>query len=395
MLVKKRFKKSNVCFRRLLHAVGQGAFFTEQFFVDGKSDLNVIYDCGSLSKKGILDAEINRTFAYDKTKSLHVDVLFISHLDKDHISGIPTLEKLKCIDDKTIVILPFSYPLLLFYLLPVIQMDNGTKSAIQALFKSNAKILGVDYTEGFGDIYSSREIILKDNKDEFDNYSTINNVVFKYERIWNYIPFMNINDSSVWRNFFNGLKSEGLVLEKLKNEQYVEDNLDKLKKIYSTVTSKSSGGVTPINICSLQVLSFKNKDVKHEYVLGHNAYLSPKKGVLSCLFSGDTIIDNVFVNSMQSISNYLNSKIELLQIPHHGRKSCYDTKIYYGNNFDAAFANYDSTYKKSSYIKTIETDMNTQKKDFFHITELYYSDLIVNLFVWIPPVSLASCTNGA
>ena len=71
MLIKKSFKKRKVCFRRLLHAVGQGAFFTEQFFVDGKSDLNVIYDCGSLSKKGILDAEIKRTFAYDKTKSIH------------------------------------------------------------------------------------------------------------------------------------------------------------------------------------------------------------------------------------------------------------------------------------------------------------------------------------
>lgn len=387
MLIKKSFKKRKVCFRRLLHAVGQGAFFTEQFFVDGKSDLNVIYDCGSLSKKGILDAEIKRTFAYDKTKSIHVDVLFISHLDKDHINGIPTLKKLKCIDDNTIVILPFSYPLLLFYLLPVIQMDNETKSAIKALFDSNAKILGVDYTEGIGNISSSIEILLKDIKDRFDNYSTINNVRFKYERVWNYIPFMNISDTKVWENYFNGLKSNGLELEKLKYEQYVEDNLDKLKEIYSTVTSKSSGGVTPINICSLQVLSFKNKDVKHVYVLGHNACLSPEKGVLSCLFSGDTIIDNVFVNSMQSISNYLKSKIELLQIPHHGRESCCDKKIYSENNFDAAFVNYDSTHKKNSYINTIETDMNTQKKDFFHITELYYSDLIVNLFVWIPPVS--------
>lgn len=378
MLKKKDWSRSLV-FIRHLHAVGQGAFFTEQFLVNGKSDLNVIYDCGSLSKK-ILDTEIEGTFAYDKTKSLHVDVLFISHLDNDHINGIPTLINLKCIDDKTIVILPFSYPLLLFYLLPVIQMDNGTKSAVQALFDSNAKILGVDYTEEIGDISSSRKIISKDNKDEFDNYSTINNAVFKYERIWNYIPFMNVNDSSVWRNFFNGLKSKDLDLDKLKNAQYVEDNLDKLKKIYSTVTSKSSGGVTPINICSLQVLSFKNKDIKHEYVLWHNAYLSPKKGVLSCLFSGDTIINNVFINTLKSIRAFLGFPIEMLQIPHHGRESCFNKEIFDGDRFESAFVNYNSSHKKNDYVKTVEDFMKKNRKNFYHITENCNYVLMVTLF---------------
>ena len=73
--------------KRVLHPVGHGAFFTEQFFADRRNVFNVVYDCGvvydSLSN---LYEEIDNTFA-KSTKSF-VDYIFISHLDEDHVNGI-------------------------------------------------------------------------------------------------------------------------------------------------------------------------------------------------------------------------------------------------------------------------------------------------------------------
>ena len=39
-------------FKRVFHPVGQGAFFTEQFYDDDQNTLlyNIVYDCGSKSK---------------------------------------------------------------------------------------------------------------------------------------------------------------------------------------------------------------------------------------------------------------------------------------------------------------------------------------------------------
>lgn len=379
MLKKKDWSRSLV-FIRHLHAVGQGAFFTEQFLVNGKSDLNVIYDCGALSKK-ILDTEIERTFAYDKTKSLHVDVLFISHLDDDHFNGIPFLIEKGCVDDKTVVILPFSYPLLLFYLLDDIKLNNQTKNALKKLFQSKAKILGVNYIEGIGQISNNEEVSLEEIYGKYDNYSTINNTtLFKYKQIWYYVPFMNVNVIKVWDKFKGNLTSYKIDLEKLKDAEYVEKNLGTLKKVYNSVKIKGIKGVTPINVCSLQMISFKSKNILCKYVFAPNVNLSKTNCVLSCLFSGDTIINNVFIKTLDSIRAFLGFPIEMLQIPHHGRESCFNKEIFDEDRFESAFVNYYSSHKKNDYVKTVEDFMKKNRKNFYHITENCNYVLMVTLF---------------
>ena len=67
---------------RVIHSVGQGAFYTERIRTDGKT-FNIVYDCGGATSykvnrnKPILEAEI-KTF-YDKNED--IDLLFISHFD--------------------------------------------------------------------------------------------------------------------------------------------------------------------------------------------------------------------------------------------------------------------------------------------------------------------------
>ena len=67
--------------------VGQGAFYLESFKVFKEQPINIVYDCGSLSKEQILKAEIHNTFQ----KKENINAVFISHLHRDHINGLPYL----------------------------------------------------------------------------------------------------------------------------------------------------------------------------------------------------------------------------------------------------------------------------------------------------------------
>ncbi|MBQ3720108.1 MAG: MBL fold metallo-hydrolase [Fibrobacter sp.] len=77
---------------KTFYAVGQGGFYSERIFFEGK-EFCVVYDCGAITK-----------FPYDgPTKKLKqtiddsglekMDCLVISHLDSDHINGLKLLKE--------------------------------------------------------------------------------------------------------------------------------------------------------------------------------------------------------------------------------------------------------------------------------------------------------------
>lgn len=68
--------------------VGQGAFYREVFDL-GNEKKTIIYDCGSLPNKSIIEKQIRNEFS----KGDVIDAVFISHFDEDHINGLPFLLK--------------------------------------------------------------------------------------------------------------------------------------------------------------------------------------------------------------------------------------------------------------------------------------------------------------
>lgn len=66
--------------------VGQGAFYCE-CFEGNKRNIHVVYDCGSSTSVKYVEKEIKNNLQEDDI----IDALFISHLDKDHVNGIPFL----------------------------------------------------------------------------------------------------------------------------------------------------------------------------------------------------------------------------------------------------------------------------------------------------------------
>ena len=76
---------------RVIHPIGQGAFYSERIECDDRT-YNIVYDCGSgnFNKAPKL---LEREIASCYKKNDVIDVLFISHFDNDHINGINELRR--------------------------------------------------------------------------------------------------------------------------------------------------------------------------------------------------------------------------------------------------------------------------------------------------------------
>jgi len=89
-------------YEQKFHPIGQGLFYSSSISLNNNITSNVIFDCGS-EKIELVKDEI------DKLKTYEIDVLIISHLHFDHISGLDYLLNNKKAEIKTIV-LPYLFP---------------------------------------------------------------------------------------------------------------------------------------------------------------------------------------------------------------------------------------------------------------------------------------------
>jgi hypothetical protein len=77
-----------VVIERDFNTVGQGAFYTEKFEIEGRS-FEIVYDCGALGPNYTknIDREIKKQFNKDDT----INIIFVSHFHADHVNGIEKL----------------------------------------------------------------------------------------------------------------------------------------------------------------------------------------------------------------------------------------------------------------------------------------------------------------
>lgn len=79
---------------RYYWAVGAGLFTSQQLHIpttSGTQTVNMVYDCGTSSSQVFIEREIDEYLL--TIGNADIDLLFISHLDNDHISGISYLYK--------------------------------------------------------------------------------------------------------------------------------------------------------------------------------------------------------------------------------------------------------------------------------------------------------------
>ena len=375
---------TRITLERTFHPVGQGAFFTECFESDSGDTFNVVYDCGTNSPKAILENAVLQAFA----QGVPVDVVFVSHLDKDHINGIKYLADNKNLTPRTLFVMPlFSKEVyILSYLkygASFIQMFRAiSQMGCYVLFVKPAKI-----EESRQDVTSIdlRENTLREDSQTIMSISGIpikgtvvqSGTKLSFLDIWEYVPF---NPSGADADLFQKELAQqriqiDLVLNALGRTRPTDAEkieLEKIRKIYGKVTSRIGKDTNKLNISSLVLLSHKASDAINTYYWCRPFYHYWNCTKSACLYTGDSDLStaSTYRQLMNDVMQYQRDEsLQFLQIPHHGSKNNYCLALCRGFSYDVAFTNYGVNYHQKIFDSQLIMEYLKQGRPLVLITE--------------------------
>ncbi len=386
---------AGITFRRIFHPVGQGAFFTEHF-VSSQNTIHVVYDCGSFTDLNrrfpivapkLLSDEIDMSFNKDN----HIDLLFISHFDGDHTNGLDYLLSNSKMDDKTLAVIPFKYPLLI-----VVMEDDYPELAhfiYNAVTKNKVHFIGVRGGNN-AEFPKSEPIDIERliEKKEIVGQQLISITLQKTDKpIWYYLPFMLPEVDQYENEFITQAEN----IADLNDIQSIIAKKEELKDKYKEMGERR-GKNTKINTNSLMVLSYPaspdycvdyTRETTCYYYFGdyykwNRGYISykfsEKENIYpgSCMYTGDTSSNTkVFWTAFNSIlCSYLtkdNHRLALFQIPHHGSRLSNDERIVNEDRIYASFTNFDPNYWQKIYDPNMSLQFYLQRKPLILVTDDY------------------------
>lgn len=297
---------------RYIHPIGQGAFYTEQFFDDNNQKIaTVVYDCGSSSNKTALEREICGTFKKEDI----VDILFISHFHADHINGIEALCKRAHIKN---VLIPFYNKEERLALLATTITKNNS------IGNDGLNRLIMDPRAYFSDIFDkenkTRVIEVNSNINPANKPYVLDDSDFNEKEInsgskvrlsnltWEYIPY-NSENSEHFQTFLNECNRCGVSLNNIQQEIQNEQYRKLLRKAYEATIPQNA-----INKYSMMVYSGACNDE-----LNYGA----------CLYTGDMSINQAEISNINGLLNARCRSLSMIQIPHHASFDSFDTSVFY------------------------------------------------------------------
>lgn len=313
---------------RTIHPIGQGAFYSERF-IDNKGNtvFLAVYDCGSQNKKK-LNLEIANYFQEGDI----IDILFISHLDLDHVSGLQKL--LECKVSVKHLVLPL--------------MDNNTKELYLLATKGILKQLVQDptslfkgskviYVKPVGEDEPTDKFELKDDNPDVEEIGSGRKICYYNNSCqWCYIPY-NYEYSTRRAELLRGLCPDKIDIKD------VVDSRNDIKEQYAKICSKG------VNNTSLVVYSGGHSDgIKYETIF-FSARPGDKSITEGSLYLGDISLnqengDMSLIDDLRKRLNFVRDHIGLIQLPHHGSKDNFNTKLFsIGVPSKVFFASYGNT----------------------------------------------------
>lgn len=313
--------------------VGQGAFYCEQFMWNFETErINIVYDCGSSTNVKLVEEQIKNNFEKDEI----IHAVFISHLDEDHINGIPFL--LKYCKVKKIF-----FPLLTEENAKYLRLYNLIKyngrESFTSLFARNPyealNYLNIGYSPS---LYQIRETEESYSVIDVRGISSGENIVGTiFERTlnndymceeWAYIPY-NFRQTDRLKRLHEELNR--VFLSEMNNEDIqeiwekgTESNREKIKNAY-----KAIGGSFNTNSMTLysgmKEQYFRQSIVDTSYC---GEYCNRNFKNAGCLYLGDYDASGKFKwqNLVQAYDIYWKN-IGCIQIPHHGSKYNYNKEL--------------------------------------------------------------------
>lgn len=296
---------------RYIHPIGQGAFYTEQFFDDNNQKIaTVVYDCGSSSNKTGLEREIYGSFKEDD----RIDILFISHFHADHINGIEALCKRAHVKN---VLIPFyNKEERLALLATTITKNNNINN-------DGLKRLIIDPKTYFSDIgdkeKKTRVIEVIPNSTSANKSYILDDSEFNEKEIgsgskvslpnltWEYIPY-NSENNERFQTFLSKCNRLGISLNYIEQEIQNEQYRKSLRKAYEATIPKCA-----INKYSMMVYSGASNE---------------KLNYGACLYTGDMSLNQIEISNISCLLNVRCCNLSMFQIPHHASLDSFDTSVF-------------------------------------------------------------------
>jgi hypothetical protein len=314
---------------RTFHSVGHGAFYTEKHFNDANNEqLNIVYDCGSLGKIANLKPIIKNAYSPNDW----IDYLFISHLDKDHISGINELNKRVNKKFKNVIM-----PLL----------NNIDKLFIMGKWED-------DEVDEFGDLVIEPEVVFSDPHIIFIKKANPLQYDIEYEQTINQNEHIRINESG------------SVIFPSSVNEEWIfkHYNYCESERIIQFERELNKIGLGDIKTYKgkqlLNLLKSRKKDIKECYNnidgdINENSmiiYSGPDNNIdgiyqsfqasvvqqpqnfkwinkPACIYTGDSDCNK---NDLSKIFDIYWEHIGTIQIPHHGSINNYNHNNIFGKS---------------------------------------------------------------
>lgn len=317
---------------RTFHPVGQGAFYTERF-----DNFTMVYDCGTKKNQKRLESEINGAFFKDET----IDVVFVSHLHYDHISGIEHLLKKHPVKR---IFLPLLTPIdKILYLILNPNAPNKYEDFIYDPAKKimrgknrRTKVIFINPIKNINEGFNSKLLDIEDiNQNKIDCQKIKLPGVYD----WCYIPFNFQHENK--RKYLSELLAEA----KLDITDLTDKDIKKFWIANKTRLIAAYRDLTKdINVDSLMIYSgpcndehryksnnyFLRDTFNHQLNLINNSFGCLKHSHshnCGILYFGDYNANNIEWRAFYSKFNSQWNSIGTVQVPHHGSADSFSSEI--------------------------------------------------------------------
>lgn len=353
-------EKDRIYLFRTIHPVGQGGFYTERFKEISslkKKSCNVVYDCGSDTGKagnGIsryVQREIDSVFS----KNEKIDIVFISHLDNDHINGVEYLMREHDVRNICIPLLNSNEKLLALVKCAVEGLKE-TSFVYKFILDPVESVRGLPkppriiFVSPLGENFENRERSILSINQFSDNLKTGNQIVLENSEsigipglhgkrgyFWIYLP-VNLDEAELSEKLEGYLNEEKIPVpansEEIKMLLKKRSAFKKLKAFYQALPH---GGINahsmmvysgPCEEDSCRLADFRrlaypdwpSRLYAHFYY--EKLYRYPKYS--GCMYTGDFAVDKIKWSRVKTYCAPLTDHVGVLQIPHHGSRHNYD-----------------------------------------------------------------------
>ena len=324
---------------RTIHPVGQGGFYTEEFF-DGNRNHTVVYDCGG-SNKELIEKYLDGFLATSDGVKKEIDAVFISHLHADHVNGLEYL--LNNADVKLLVLPQLSEDMkweAWMYNWGRPQSDQGTTNPlIHVLYGTQnghynrTRIMQVSSERSEG------RIDLREVSDYYPSSSVVGSgTEFGYGNQWLFIPYNPPTPSSESRGFIEFLKDELGEYPSFEDlPKLVKGDVIRFRDLYASYF-KNNHNAYSMTLFS-GVMNPKSRPFYWDcddwffdwipYVKYQRWGVERYRQSPNCLYTGDFEVASGFYG-LKGFYDHLClwETIRAIQVPHHGSRHNYHEDLY-------------------------------------------------------------------